>query len=124
MTSVTALRPKLQVIDTSSPWLAWLSGSALDSTAVANAIAGWGWSVQYHEAPDYEASLMILPDDDDGLSTFVISAAAARFRLQECRDDALRHLGEFATLGDAVVRLRRAMADQVVPPAGCVAGQA
>jgi hypothetical protein len=93
-------------------WLSWQSGFSLHSAVVADAIAGMGWSVHYHEAPDYEASLMLLPEDDDRFSTFVISTAEGCLCLEEVRDDALHSLGRFATLGDTITKLRRAMADQ------------
>jgi hypothetical protein len=96
----------------SYPRLAWLIGSALDSTAVAAAIAGTGWSVHYHEAPDYEASLILLPEDDDRFSSFVISPAGECLCLEEVRDDALHSLGRFTTLADTITKLRRVMADQ------------
>jgi hypothetical protein len=97
---------------------------SLDSTAVADAIDGTGWSVRYHESPDYKASLMILPDEDGNLSTFVISEVETCFRLQECRDDALHGLGEFATLEDVIIRLCRALKDQIGPRRGTDAGRA
>jgi hypothetical protein len=109
MTTLTARCPRLQITDTSSPWLPWLSGPSLDSTAVASAIAGTNWSVCYHEAPDYETSLMILPEDDDRFPTFVISHAGTCFCLEELRDDALHDLGELA---DTISRLHRAMVER------------
>ena len=86
--------------------------TSLDRDVVAQEIAGAGWSVDYHEAPDHETSLVVLPDADDALSTFVLSVVGSQFRLQECRDDALRGLGDFATLGEAVDALLDAMASQ------------
>jgi hypothetical protein len=112
MTVLTVRRPRLQISDTSSRRLSWLFAASLDSTAVADAVAGMGWSVHHHEAPDYEVSLMILPEDDDRRSTFVISVAGAHLCLDEVRDDALRSLGRFATLEDTITKLRRAMAEQ------------
>ena len=120
MTSLSPFRPRLQITGISHPWL---SVSSLDSTAVADAIDGTGWSVSYHEAPDYGASLMILPDDDDRLSTFVISASGACFCLHECRDDELQGLGEFATWEETVMRLCHALAAQTAPRAGDVTGR-
>jgi len=67
---------------------------------------------------------MMLPDDDERLSTFVISASGAGFCLQECRGDVLRGLGEFATLVEVITGLRRAMSDQTGPRAGAGNGQA
>lgn len=121
MASLSPFRPRLQITGIS---YAWLSVSSPDSTAVAEAIDGTGWSVRYHEAPDYKASLMILPEDDDRFSTFVISASGACLCLHECRDDVLHALGEFGTLGDAITRLCHAMADQTAPRAGGVTGRA
>jgi hypothetical protein len=112
MTSLSPSRPRPQISGISYPWLSWLSGSPLDSTVVAAAIAGTGWSVHYHEAPDYEASLILLPEDDDRFSTFVISLAGGQLCLGEVRDDALYNLGRFSTLADTITRLRRVMPDQ------------
>jgi len=83
--------------------------SVFDRDTVADAISDTSWSVEYHEAPDRQASLMIMPDTDDRLPTFVVSAAV-RFRLQSCQGDALWLLGEFWTLSETVTALRRAMA--------------
>ena len=124
MATLTVRRPRLQITDISHPWLSWLSGSCLDRTAVAAAIAGTGWSVLYHEAPDFEASLMVVPEDDDRFSTFVISVASSRFCVHECRRDVRYRRGQFDTLEGAITRLRHALADQVGPTAGDVAGQA
>jgi hypothetical protein len=124
MTSVSPCRPRFQMTGISYPWLSWLSGTSLDRTAVAAAIAGTGWSARYHEAPDYEASLIVLPEDDDRFPTFVISHAGASFCLEELRDDALHDLGEFATLADTITSLRRAMAEQTGAQAEGVAGSA
>jgi hypothetical protein len=115
MTTLTTRRPRLPINDTSSPWLSWLSGCYLDSAEVAAAIAGTGWSVHDHEAPDYETSLIILPEDDDRFPTFVISHAGPGFCLEELRDDALHNRGQFATLADTITRLRRTMAEQTSP---------
>jgi hypothetical protein len=112
MTSVSPCRPRFQMTGISYPWLSWLSGSSLDSTAVADAIAGTGWSMHLHEAPDHEASVMVLPEEDDRFPTFVISHAGASFCLEELRDDALHNLGEFDTLADTITRLHRAMAER------------
>jgi hypothetical protein len=109
MTSLSPSRPRLQMTGISYPWL---SASRLDSAAVADATAGTGWSVHYHEAPDYQASLILLPEDDDRFPAFVISTAGARLCLEEVRDDTLHSLGRFATLEDTITKLRRTMADQ------------
>jgi hypothetical protein len=109
MTSLSPSRPRLQMTGISYPCL---SASRLDSAAVADATAGTGWSVHYHEAPDYQASLMLLPEDDDCLSAFVISAAEGDLCLEEVRDDTLHRLGRFTTLADTITELRRAIADQ------------
>jgi hypothetical protein len=112
MTALSPSRPRPQIPGISYPWLSWLIGASLDSTAVAAAIAGMGWSVHYHEAPDYEASLILLPEDDDRFSTFVISTAGGCLCLEEVRDDALHNFGWFTTLADTITKLRRVMADQ------------
>ena len=119
MTFLSRRLSRLPITAISHPWL---SVPSLDRTAVANAIDGTGWSVQCHKSPDYETSLMILPYQDESLSTFVMSEAGNCFRLQECRDDALHRLGDFATLGDAIAKLCRALADQIDPRAGMDAG--
>jgi hypothetical protein len=112
MTSLFLSHPRPQIPGISYPWLSWLAGSTLDSTAVATAIVGTGWSVPYHEAPDYEASLILLPEDDDRFSTFLISTGGGCLCLGEVRDDALHSLGWFTTLADTITRLRHAMAAQ------------
>jgi len=88
-----------------------------DQNTVADAIMGTGWSVEYHEAPDYQASLMIMADRDDRLSTFVVSSTV-RFRLQECQGDVLWLRGEFRTLGETITALLRAMANKTASWAG------
>jgi len=92
--------------------------SLLDRATVAEAIVGRGWSVEYHEAPDYETCLIVLPETDEGSPTFVISAAGSRFCLQGCRDDALHHLGEFRTLSETIKALRRALSGQTAQRSG------
>ena len=84
----------------------------LDRDVVADAVGGANWSVEYHEAPDHETSLVVLPDEDEYLSTFVLSVAGSHFCLQECRHDVLHRLGEFGTLEEAVTALRRVMSGQ------------
>jgi hypothetical protein len=86
--------------------------SRRDRNIVAEATIGAGWSTEYHESPDYQASLMILPIRDDSLATFVISPLALRFRLAACQDDLIYQLGVFQTLSETVTALRRSMADQ------------
>jgi hypothetical protein len=90
--------------------------TSLDREVVAQELAGTGWSVAYHEAPDHETSLVVLPDEDDALPTFVLSVVrsvvGSQFRLEECRSDALGGLGDFSTLGEAVAALLDAMASQ------------
>jgi hypothetical protein len=54
MTALSPSRPRPQILGISHPWSSGLSGSSHDSTAVAVAIAGTGWSRDAHEAPDYE----------------------------------------------------------------------
>ena len=112
MTALSPFRPRPQIPGSSYPWLSWLSGSALDSTAVAAAVVGTGWSVHYHEAPDYEASLILLPEDDDRFSTFVISTGGGCLCLAEVRDDTLHNLGWFTTLADTITELHHVMSDQ------------
>jgi hypothetical protein len=102
------MRP--EIIDFSH---AYLPVSALDRDTVADAITGTGWSVEYHEAPDNHVSLMIMPDGDDRLPTYVVSSTV-QFCLQSCQGDVLWLLGTFGTLSETIASLRRAMANEAV----------
>lgn len=86
--------------------------SRQDRDAFAAAIQDSGWCVEFHEAPDRETSLMVIPERGSDLRAFVLSRTT-RVRLQACRDDKLWDLGEFLTLQDAVGTLRQSMADEV-----------
>ena len=77
--------------------------------AVARAIRGTKWTVAYHQAPDYQESLIVLPADDTA-STFVISAIGPYLRLQACRDDTLRNIGGPDSPAHIVSALRSAIA--------------
>jgi hypothetical protein len=113
MTFLAQVQPMVQIAGASH--CRWPI-TPLDRDDVAREIADAGWSVDYHEAPDHETCLVVLPDEDDALPTFVLSVVrsvvGSQFRLEECRNDALRGLGDYSTLGEAVAALLDAMASQ------------
>jgi hypothetical protein len=76
------------------------------------------WSIELHETPSGEASLMLMPEDaDDEVGpTFVLRSDDGAFFLARYRWDRYSEVGEFYSLPDAMLAVRRELAALATPP--------